>query len=151
MISQKAKYALRALVALAPVVKGATEVRLWRLRSKARAELTGNLQPALAVTGAAPPGVLDMDGFAVAPEFLADVAALDLLAEPPRLACPALILQVSHRETPSPESTRLVQVLGAQARLECIRLAPFWDRVDDVETGALAERVLAFLAAALEG
>jgi alpha/beta superfamily hydrolase len=147
-LSEAARLEAATVVALAPVAKGAAEVRLWRLRSKARAELTGNTQPAFGATVPPASNVLDLDGFEVAPEFLEDVAGLDLLAAPPRLTCPALILQVSHRQTPSPDYQRLAKTLGPLARLECLRLEPFWNRLDDVDTGALEERIGWFLGTA---
>jgi alpha-beta hydrolase superfamily lysophospholipase len=132
-----------AVVALAPVLKGATEVRLWRVRSKVRAELTGaDSASSASATG----GVVDLDGFAVAPEFLEDVSRLDLLAAPAPAAARTLLVQVGHREAPAPECERLVAALGPRARLACVRLEPFWDRVDEVDAGALCGKIRAFLA-----
>jgi pimeloyl-ACP methyl ester carboxylesterase len=162
VLQEAARLAPSAVVALAPVLKGSTEVRLWRVRSKMRAELTGSPAPdgapvaqAVSLRGAAqpdrlrcfPPGAaLDLDGFTVAPEFLDDVARLDLTAHLAPLPAPALIVQVSHRETPMPEHERLVAALGPKAQLACVRLEPFWDRVDEVDAGGLYESVRRFLA-----
>jgi hypothetical protein len=179
-----------ALVLIAPVLKGAAEVRLWRLRSKVRAELTAdaaspagaihsadaetrrtNLSrevvlpplaggrrtgvtpvlptpaPGLGVSAAGPDGkTLDLDGFEVPAEFLDEIAGLDLLSGTAAVTCPTLVVQVSHRASPAPESERLMGLLGPHARLACLRLEPFWDRVDQVDTAPLQAEVLAFAA-----
>jgi hypothetical protein len=82
----------------------------------------------------------------VAPEFLDDVARLDLTAGSAPLPAPALIVQVSHRETPAAEHERLVAALGPKAQLACVRLEPFWDRVEEVDAGGLYQDVRRFLA-----
>jgi pimeloyl-ACP methyl ester carboxylesterase len=152
VLREAAALAPSAVVALAPILKGSTEVRLWRVRSKMRAELTGSPVPGNSGTDKTsclspdfPGAALDLDGFTVAPEFLDDVARLDLTAPSAPLPAPALIVQVSHRETPAPEHERLVAALGPKARLACLRLEPFWDRVDEVDAGPLHATVREFL------
>ena len=129
------------VIALAPVIKGAGQVRLWKMRSKIRAELTS--EGAKADKGsAATDGVLDFDGFEVNPAFFDDVAAIDLVKDLGRLSCPGLVIQLSHREDAAPESTQLLETLGSRAKLQCLRMEPFWDKLDDVDTGPLDAKVL---------
>lgn len=142
-----AKLNAKAVVALAPVIKGAAQARLWRLRSKIRAELTEatDAKDAPRPSSLAPrPDVLDFDGLAVAPGFFDDVAALDL-STAPALAMPSLLVQISHRTEAAPESEQLAKALGAPSKLAALRLEPFWDRVDDVNTKDLEQTVLEFL------
>jgi pimeloyl-ACP methyl ester carboxylesterase len=130
----------KAVIALAPIVSGAAQVRLWKMRSKIRAELTdgestaGQARSGTARAGGDAGGTVDFDGYDVHPAFFDDVAAIDLLKPPAHLACPALIVQISHRTDPAAESTQLAAALGAQAQLACLRLEPFWDKLDDVDT-----------------
>jgi len=155
VLQEAARLAPSAVVVLAPVLKGSSEVRLWRVRSKMRAELTGAVGRPSGSPNAGdpedrptnPPGAaLDLDGFTVATGFLDDLARLDLTAGSAPLTAPALIVQVSHRETPAPDYERLVAALGPKAQLACVRLEPFWDRVDEVDAGGLYESVRRFLA-----
>lgn len=142
-------------IALAPVVKGATQVRLWKMRSKIRAELTqesvaprgtafqavNHGQDARA-TGPHAADIIDFDGYEVSPAFFDDVSAIDLLKTPP-LSCPTRLVQISHRSDTAPETTQLLAALGARAQLNVLRLEPFWDKLDDVDTRSLEELVLA--------
>jgi pimeloyl-ACP methyl ester carboxylesterase len=149
-----------AVLALAPLANGAAQVRLWNMRSKIRAELTGAAAdeaggsaaastvataPASAASFAGPPGTLDFDGFPVHPEFFRDVAALDLLTQCGPLSCPALLLQLSHQAELNAESQKLCSVLGPRTRAGALRIEPFWDKVDAVDTVPLETRVLQFL------
>jgi hypothetical protein len=84
---------------------------------------------------------LDFDGYEVHPGFFDDVAAIDL-RQSGALACPALVVQVSHRSEAAAESTQLAAALGSQAKLKCLRLEPFWDKLDDVDTGPLEDIVV---------
>jgi hypothetical protein len=133
------------VIAIAPVVDGFSQVHLWKMRSKIRAELTqaaagAPLSPA-AGRGAGGER-LDFDGYEVAKALFDDVAALDLLADCAALSCPALVVQVSHRAEAGPESTKLLARLGPQARLKALRMEPFWDKLDNVDTRPLNEAVL---------
>lgn len=135
----------QAVIALAPVVSGVAQVRLWKMRSKIRAELT---EPDSGVERASPPavrGTLDFDGYEVDPAFFDDVAAIDLRKDLGVLSCPGLIVQLSHRTEPSNESVALIGVLRSRAALECLRVEPFWDKVDDVDCSALEDSVMNFL------
>lgn len=135
----------RAVVALAPVVQGSSQARLWRLRSKIRAELTaGTAAPAAA--SAQRGEILDFDGLPVAAAFFEDVASVDLLREQAAHG-PALILQLSHREDLHPETVQLAKRWGPACRAEALRIEPFWDRLEKVETRPVVERTLNFLAA----
>ncbi len=147
----------RCVVALAPIPNGSAQVRLWKMRSKIRAELTaeyGKESPAADATPAASTGnnagdaVIDFDGFAVHPKFFDDVAAIELARSAPPLACTGLIVQLSHRTDAAPESAQLIARLGAHARLECLRIEPFWDKLDDVDTTPVETLVLAQIASA---
>lgn len=135
----------RAVIALAPVTKGSAQTRLWRLRSKIRAELTASAAAPAPANGQCEE-VMDFDGIPVAAGFLDDVAAVDLLQEQ-AAACPALILQLTHREELQPETEQLAAHWGAACRAEALRVEPFWDRLDQVETRPVIERTLNFLAA----
>jgi pimeloyl-ACP methyl ester carboxylesterase len=135
-----------SVIALAPIVSGATQVRLWRMRSKIKSELTVDTE---SQKSEAPKSdnsdVLDFDGFPVHPGFFDDVARIDLVKDLGRLSCPGLIAQVSHREDPAPESVKLMETLGPRATLKCIRMEPFWDKIDDVDTAPLEDLALKFL------
>lgn len=163
-LQESSRLGAKAVVALAPVVQGAAQARLWRLRSIIRGDLTaqaaGAQSPAprgptmprgapaddRAASAPAPEQAVDLDGFAAHPEFLSDVAALNLLqlpAFPPDV--PVLLLQLSHRREAAPESEALRKALGPACELQCLRLEPFWDRVDDVDTRPVEEAVVKFL------
>ncbi len=131
-----------AVLAFAPIVMGSTQVRLWKMRSKIRAELTTATAGSSTTSAAAE--TLDFDGYDVHPKFFDDVAAIDLVKDLGRLSCPGLIAQLSHRTDPAPESTKLMETLGPRAKLECLRMEAFWDKIDDAETGALSELALKF-------
>jgi uncharacterized protein len=130
-----------AVVALAPIVKGATQVRLWKMRSKIRAEMTAGAGPA----GSDAAGTIDFDGFDVHPGFFDDVAGVDLVKDLAALSCSGRVIQISHRTEAAPENTQLVQTLGSRAKLECLRMEAFWDKLDDVDTTPLEDAVLAAL------
>ena len=131
-----------AVLALAPIVAGATQVRLWKMRSKIRAELTTATSGGTNTAAAAE--TLDFDGYDVHPKFFDDVAAIDLVKDLGRLSCPGLIAQLSHRQDAAPESTKLMETLGSRAKLECRRMEAFWDKIDDADTSALSEIALRF-------
>ena len=130
-----------AVVALAPVIKGAAQVRFWRMRSKIRSELTA---PSAEKETVSNTGVIDFDGYEVSQDFFDDIAAIDLVRDLGRLSCPGLHVQVSHRTDAAPETTALQTTLGSRAKLAVIRLDPFWDKLDDVDTLPLEEAVLTF-------
>jgi hypothetical protein len=112
------------------------------MRSKIRAELTQDGgAPAARQSG---PGadVIDFDGYEVSPAFFDDVSAIDLLKTPP-LSCPARLVQISHRSDTAPETTQLLAAIGARAQLDVLRMEPFWDKLDDVDTRPLEELVVA--------
>ena len=133
----------KAVVAIAPVTTGATQVRLWKMRSKIRAELTAAAGgQGVSAAAARPPATLDFDGFDVSALFFEDVAQIDLPKELHALPCPTLLLQVSHRAVPTDESQRLQAALGPSAALECLRLEPFWDKIDEVNTHGVEAAVL---------
>jgi len=141
-LREAANLNLSKVAALAPVLQGAAQVRLWKMRSKIRSELTAGSQDSGLNNQAS--ALLDFDGFDVAPGFFDDVAALDL-ALLPALPCPSLLVQLSHRAEPAPESAALARTLGPSCNLAALRLEPFWDRLDDVDTRALNEAVAQFL------
>ncbi|MCY3018974.1 MAG: alpha/beta hydrolase [Planctomycetota bacterium] len=139
----QARSGTAAVIALAPVSVGSHQVRQWKMRSQIRAELTtggGTGVPPVA-GGQDAHATLDFDGYDVHPAFFDDVAAIDLHTAG-ALSCPALVVQISHRTEPAGDSTKLVAALGPQARLECLRLEPFWEKLDDVDTGPLEDIVL---------
>lgn len=141
-----------AVVALAPFAQGRTQERQWRLRAKMRAEITSGTDAPAPVSAAAS-DVVDLDGFATARAFLDDVQAVDLFSpsggvngQPAGpLPCPTLLLQITLRDGPQPDSQRLIQALGPQTRLECLRLEAFWDRIDDVEIRPMVNATVQFL------
>ncbi|MCW8132480.1 MAG: alpha/beta hydrolase [Planctomycetota bacterium] len=146
-LQEAARLDAKAVVALAPIVKGSAQARLWRLRTKIRAEMTDGGEAAASVGSPAVQtgGVLDFDGFAVAQAFFDDVGALDLNAAG-ALAVPSLLVQISHRAEPAPESERLAKALGGSCELQALRLEPFWDRIEHVDASALEALVTGFLA-----
>ena len=133
------------VVALAPIIAGATQVRLWKMRSKIRSEMTAGESGSGAASQMNQDEVLDFDGYDVHPGFFEDVAAVNLTKDLGALSCPGLILQLSHRTDAAPETTQLLATLGSRAKLECLRTEPFWDKLDDVDTGPMVERVVDFL------
>jgi pimeloyl-ACP methyl ester carboxylesterase len=144
VLQEALKGGVDAVIALAPIVSGAAQVRQWKMRTKIRAELTS----AASGSGGAAAGSqdaggpVDFDGYAVHPGFFDDVAAVDLVKSARPLACPGLIVQISHRTDPARESAQFVAALGAQAKLECLRLEPFWDKLDDVDTRPVEDIVV---------
>ncbi len=130
-----------AVMALAPVIDGAAQVRQWKMRSKIRTELTAQVQSA---SGALTPTTeqIDFDGFEVHPKFFEEVAQIDLHHALSPCPQPALLLQISHRTTPSDDFQKLAAVWGETATLQCLRLEPFWEKVDDVATGPVEEVIL---------
>jgi pimeloyl-ACP methyl ester carboxylesterase len=135
-----------AVIALAPVVKGASHVRLWKMRSKIRSELTqantgGDAQTSAGVAA----DVLDFDGYEVNKNFFDDVAKIDLIKDLGALSCPGLVMQLSHRTDAAPETLELVKTLGSRAKNVCMRVEQFWDKVDDVDTRPVEDAVLKFL------
>ncbi len=134
------------VIALAPVVKGATQVRLWKMRSKIRSELTqANSAQEMAERVTITDEVLDFDGYEVNKNFFDDVAKIDLLKDLAALSCPALVLQLSHRTDTAPETLELLKTLGSRAKQSCMRIEAFWDKVDDVETRPVEDAVLKWL------
>jgi pimeloyl-ACP methyl ester carboxylesterase len=150
------------IVAIAPILKGATEVRLWRLRSKMRSELgaqkvgedargPGAVPAARAGLGAQETGedargpVMDLDGFAVHRGFFEDLQRVDLSSASTPAEGPVLLIQISHRESALPDYERLASTLGPQAELACLKTLPFWERIENVETAGLQRRVEEFV------
>ena len=132
-----------AVLALAPVVSGSAQARLWKMRSKIRAELTQeNAGGEAARPGSKDDGVFDFDGYEIGRAFLDDLSQVDLLKAVHALSCPGRILQLSHRTEFSAETIALQKVLGARAKSVCLRVEPFWDKVDDVDTRPLEDAVL---------
>ena len=136
-----------AVVALAPVVKGASQVRLWKMRSKIRSELTqANIgDDALKSADRAAPDILDFDGYEVNKHFFDDVATIDLIKDLGALSCPGYVMQLSHRTDEAPETLELLKTLGSRAKSTCMRVEQFWDKVDDVDTRPVEDAVLKFL------
>jgi hypothetical protein len=143
------------VLALAPMVHGETQVRLWKLRSKIRAELTisgGISGDAILISPsqegdismASPdiPDIVDFDGYEVCPAFFEDVAALDLCNDLKDVKCPTRILQLSHRTELAPETQQLLTTMGPQAQGGALRIEAFWDKLDDVDTLPLEQAVL---------
>ena len=133
---------LSGVIALAPVVKGATLERQWRLRSKIRADWNADQKQAAASAATLPEGTLDLDGFPVGTKFMDDVKKLDLLGAPLVARVPTNNLQLSFRTEASPESQALRTHLGKQALLDCLRLEPFWERLEPIETSELEKLIL---------
>lgn len=141
-LTETARVQPASVVAITPVLKGAAEVRLWRLRSKMRAELSGGEGPERSTSDAE---VLDLDGFPVAPAFFEDLKPIDLLASAQPAEVPTLLVQVSHRDVASGEYERVLQRLGSTARLACVKALPFWERVEDADVSGTVERVVEFV------
>ncbi len=128
---------LSGVIALAPVVKGATLERQWRLRSKIRADWNAEQKQAAASAATLSEGTLDLDGFPVGMKFMDEVKKLDLLGAPLEARVPANIIQLSFRTEASAESQALLAHLGKQAQLDCLRIEPFWERLEPIETTEL--------------
>ena len=136
------------VVALAPIAKGASQVRLWKMRSKIRSELTqANTGDDVKNVDASTDGeVLDFDGYEVSKYFFDDVSKIDLMKDLGALSCPGLVLQLSHRTDAAPETLELMKTLGSRAKSSCMRVEPFWDKVDDVDTRPVEDAVVDWLA-----
>lgn len=89
--------------------------------------------------------IVDLDGYQVSREFLADVESVDLMKCDVPADIRTLLLQVSHRTTPAPELEALSARLGPRCRIVCRRIEPFWDRIDDVDVFPLAGDLAEFL------
>lgn len=137
-----------AVIALAPVIKGASHVRLWKMRSKIRSELTQANTGSEAQSGTRQPAsdVLDFDGYEVNKNYFDDVAKIDLTKELSAQTGPGLVLQLSHRVDAAPETLELLKKLGPRVQNACMRVEQFWDKVDDVDTRPVEDAVLKFLA-----
>lgn len=140
------------VVALAPIVAGATQVRLWKMRSKIRSELTipesigdSERTPQSAFRNPHSATLLDFDGYDVDTCFFDDIATINLAKDLGKLSCPGLIMQLSHRANAASETTQLMAALGSRAKLECLRMEPFWDKLDDVDTDPMIHRVVEFM------
>jgi alpha-beta hydrolase superfamily lysophospholipase len=142
ILTEAARLKPERVVAIAPILKGATEVRLWRLRSKMRSELGGEAPPTSERTAE---GALDLDGFPVHAGFFDDLQKIDLSSRPAPVECPTLLIQISHRENAAPDYERLASALGPQAQLACIKALPFWERVENADTGEMQRRVAEFV------
>ncbi len=124
-----------SIIALAPIPKGATQVRHWRLRSKMRAQLTTLEKPENTQADEprkAETSSVDLDGYSVSPQFLEECQAIDLLKSKP-LACPSLLAQIGPRKEASVEFQNLQEKLGPRCRLKNVRMEPFWERIDGVD------------------
>ncbi len=148
VLTEAARLKPARVVAIAPILKGATEVRLWRLRSKMRSELGGVAAPTREKVAE---GVLDLDGFLVHPGFFDDLQKIDLFSEPAPAGCPTLLVQVSHRESAAPDYARLASALGPQAQLACLKAPSFWERIENVETNEMQQRIIEFVIGARSG
>ena len=126
------------LIAIAPITKGQTQERLWRLRTKIRSEIGGT-----AAQTSSDKDVLDLDGLPIHMKFMEAIKALDLTTAPPRLK--TSLLQVSFKEEPTAESQALVKAGGESVALSCQKLEPFWDRLESIDTSALHRRILELL------
>lgn len=130
------------LLALAPVVSGAAELRRWRLRQKIRAASAAEEAQAVGAKSAPeeaaglPEGSVDWDGLVFAAEFLGQLEAMDLVGEANARGgarMPVGLLQLGALREPSAEMRELAQALGEDARLEVRRQEPFWERVDPLD------------------
>jgi alpha/beta superfamily hydrolase len=131
----------KRLIAIAPIMKGNAQERLWRLRTKIRSEMGGT------ATQAQSDGeVLDLDGLPVHADFMTAVKALDLTSQPPQFK--TTLLQVSFKEEPTADAVALQQAGGGNVALSCLKLEPFWDRLEQIDTAILNRRVLELLGTA---
>ncbi|MFH0939254.1 MAG: alpha/beta hydrolase [Planctomycetota bacterium] len=167
VLQQSHSVGVDGVIALAPIIVGATQVRLWKMRSKIRSELTelragvtrfkssrhentaehrleiSDGEPkSFAQSQNAPADVIDFDGYETSPAFFNDVNAIDLLTELRPLSKPGWLIQISPRTDAMPESTQLCSALGVSAKLKILRMEPFWNKLDDVDTQPLEDLVL---------
>jgi alpha-beta hydrolase superfamily lysophospholipase len=134
--SEQSSFPSAGVIAIAPVVSGERQVRHWRLRSKMRAELTGQTAPTLPIT--TENAIEDFEGCDTPVEFFDAVAALNLDKHPPRLSRPTLLLQISPNAELNGETLKLLQHLrqNASSRIidaEVVTAAPFWERLEALE------------------
>jgi alpha-beta hydrolase superfamily lysophospholipase len=136
---------LAAVLAIAPVLSGAIQVRQWRQRSRIREAMTRKDGVARSGSPGRGDDETDMDGYEVSAEFLRDIESLDARKPDIPAAARVLAAQVSHSASPSPETAAFAASLGDRCRVACFRMEPFWDRVDGVDVSPLAEEIADFL------
>ena len=130
-----------SLLAIAPVVKGAAQERLWRLRTKIRKEMGGQQNFGLASSNAEE---LDFDGLPIHAQFMEAVKTFDLTKIKPA-GSRTHVIQISFKEDLSAETQALVQAGTPNVTAQGLKLEPFWDRLEVIDTKALNEAVLSRL------
>jgi len=124
-----------------PVLDGAAFFNRTIQRQMLRKQLIGG-------PGAAPAdndAVIDLDGFPLSRAAADEIRSLDALALADAFAGPVSLLQISHNETPSRESRRLIDALGDRLTFTVVRCEPFWNRIDLADTTPVIERTVSWL------
>jgi pimeloyl-ACP methyl ester carboxylesterase len=103
-----------ALVLVQPVVRGSAYLRSTIRRSVGTSLADPDASEARG-SGVSEEGPVDVEGFPIRPEVVADFDAFDLLEELPPFAGRSLVLQVSRSSEPQPPLRRLADHLAAGA------------------------------------
>jgi predicted alpha/beta hydrolase len=140
------------VAAVAPVISGSSWLRQERGRKRLRRSMVRK-EMAAAGAGAGtasgdvaelPPGIAeDLDGLPVSETFGRELEEFDLTESTSGDAPPALLVQISPRRTPLPEMTRAAECFGA--RVECLRLEPFWQPLEPPDLDELSSLLGEFL------
>ena len=138
------------VVALAPVVNGAAQVRLWKMRSKIRSELSAQT-PGRQVRQDKSPLPIQRRWISTATMCILSFLMMSPVSIYSRTFRRAILFQPTlcncriGLDGAAPETAQLKDVLGSRAKLNCMRMEPFWDKVDDADTGALEAPLLQFM------
>ncbi len=142
------------VAAVAPVISGSSWLRQERGRKRLRRSMVRREMTAAgagaATSGKAelPPGVIeDLDGLPISETFARELEEFSLTAgmqtSAVGVAPPALLVQISPRRTALPEVASSAEHFGA--RLECLRLEPFWQPLEPPDLDELSKLLGEFL------
>jgi len=139
LASPALKGTLGACVMIEPVVKGESYVRELTRKQAIRKMMTkGSAKGDEEGAG----DVFDLDGIELARSFVDEMGGIDLVesARGPARGVPvAAIVQVGARTSPTRDNAALAGALGA--RLEVVRIEPFWLQTERVDVGPVASVV----------
>jgi hypothetical protein len=131
------------VAAVAPVTSGRTWLRQERGRSRLRRSMVAAAAKPGPAGGAAE-GVEDLDGLPLSPRLVAELDAFEPAPCADAAALPAaLVMQVSPRSSPLPETEALANRFGAA--VACLRLEPFWQPLEQTDLGELPDCLERFL------
>jgi exosortase A-associated hydrolase 2 len=128
-----------------PVINGRQYLQQNLRRSMIKAMLTEEEKfDAGRVRQAQAEDVFDFDGYPISAEMRGQIEAIDLLAAPPELPGPALVVNITTREQPAEPYQELAEALGGRA--VAVRQEPFWNRIGLIEARPVVEATEIWLA-----